>query len=258
MEQGWQTVEIDGRRFAVRRIAAAGGAALEVERAPDDPVRLRPWQLGDHLDALDRHAHHDGHAPRLDPDGLAAEVLARTSDPPLDAASASELAPLGLWWASGGDRGPQAPIPALRPWSSLARARAQDACTEPASGRLRVGSYLRAMIAASTGDVASDALPGADGLALLDAVTRVNAPAEDMSEGPGSQSLARQTLRLCRALGWTPGQVWAAPALEVDRLLALLDRLEAPPAPAPAPAPAPRRGGLAAYPDAVIIEVGEG
>ncbi|MBL8969287.1 MAG: hypothetical protein JNK56_01820, partial [Myxococcales bacterium] len=85
MEQGWQTVEIDGRRFAVRRIAAAGGAALEVERAPDDPVRLRPWQLGDHLDALDRHAHHDGHAPRLDPDGLAAEVLARTSDPPLDA-----------------------------------------------------------------------------------------------------------------------------------------------------------------------------
>ena len=107
MEQGWQTVEIDGRRFAVRRIAAAGGAALEVERAPDDPVRLRPWQLGDHLDALDRHAHHDGHAPRLDLDGLAAEVLARTSDPPLDAASASELAPLGLWWASGGDRGPE-------------------------------------------------------------------------------------------------------------------------------------------------------
>ena len=93
MDQGWQTVDIDGRRFAVRRVAAAAGPALEVERSPTDRVRLRPWCLDDHLSALDRHAHHDGQAPRLDPDGLAAEILARTSDPPLDAESASELAP---------------------------------------------------------------------------------------------------------------------------------------------------------------------
>lgn len=256
MDQGWQTVEIDGRRFAVQRVAGAGG--LLIERAPDDHVRLRPWNLDDHLTALDRHAHHDGHAPRLDPDGLAAEVLARTSDPPLDAASASELAPLALWWASGGDSpAAPAPTPELRPWSCLARARALDACTDPGTGRLQIGSYLRAMIAASTGDHASESLPGADGLALLDAVTRVNTPADGLSEGPGSDALARQTLRLCRALGWTPGQVWSAPAVEVDRMLALLDRLDAPPPPA-APAPAPRRSGLAAHPDAVIIEVGEG
>jgi len=258
VEQGWQTVEIDGRRFAVRRVAGVGG--LLVERSRDDHVHLRPWSLDDHLTALDRHAHHDGHAPRLDPDGLAAEVLARTCDPPLDAASASELAPLALWWASGGDSPtPPAPTPELRPWSSLARARALDACTDPHTGRLQIGSYLRAMIAASTGDRSDEALPGSDGLALLDAVTRVNTPPSNLAEGPGSDALARQTLRLCRALGWTPGQVWAAPAVEVDRLLALLDRTEAPSQPlTPAPAPAPRRSGLAAHPDAVIIEVGEG
>ena len=254
MDQGWQTVEIDGRRFAVRRLTAASGSALEVERSSSDHVRLRPWCLGDHLSALDRHTHHDGQAPRLDPDGLAAEILARTSDPPLDAASASELAPLALWWASGGDSPAPASAPSgLRPWSSLDRARALDACTDPATGQLALGSYLRAMIAASTGE----APPAAASLTLLDAVTALNTPAIDMAEGPGSQALAQVTLRLCRALGWTPGQVWSAPAVEVDRVLALLDRLEAP-APAPAPEPAQRRGGLAAYPDAVIIEVGEG
>jgi hypothetical protein len=251
VDQGWQTVEIDGRRFAVRHVAGPGGAALEVERAPAEPLRLRPWQLTDHLAALDRHTHDDGHGPRLDPAGLAVEVLARTSEAPLDAGAIAELAPLALWWAGGGDQ--TAARPAVRPWSSLARARALDECSDPTTGALRAGSYLRAMVSASGEPI--EGAHGAAARALLDAVAGANAPLGYLSDGPGSRELARATLRLCRGLGWTPGQVWSTPAAELDHLLALLDQLEAPPRPT---SPAPRRSGLAAHPDAVIIEVGEG
>jgi hypothetical protein len=254
VQPGWQTVEIDGRRFAVRRIPGLDGGSLEVERSTDDHVRLRPWTHADHLDALDRHAYHDGAAPRLEPAGLAAEVLARTSSAPLPPAIAEDLAPLALWWAAGGDEA-VAELPQPRPWTGLARARALDAHTDPSTGALRVGGYLAAMIDASAGPLDLHALRGAAAAAVLDAVTRVNAPIDDLAEGPGSIELARTTLRLCRALGWTPAQVWATPAVELDRLLALLDRMEAPPAPRPVQ---PGRSGLAAYPDAVIIQVGEG
>jgi hypothetical protein len=64
-------------------------------------------------------------------------------------------------------------------------------------------------------------------------------------------------------MGWTPSQVWAAPAAEIDRLLALLDAVDVSPAPAAGPAaPAtvvaatsatPRR--LADLPDAVLIRI---
>ena len=259
MDQGWQTVEIDGRRFAVRQIPGPHGPELAVLRPDADVVHLRPWSLADHLAALDRHAYHDGRAPRLVPDGLAREVLARTCARPLAPDAAAELAPLALWWATGaGEDAP--PPPALRPWSSRARARALDTCCDPDTGALQVGRYLHAMVTAtSDGALDPDALHGAAAMAALDAVVRLNAPPEHLSEGPGSDELARATLRLGRALGWTPAQVWAAPAREVDALLALLERIEAPPRPTPPrPAPPPAHRGLAAYPDAVVIEVGDG
>lgn len=258
MDPGCLTLEIDGRRFAVRRLAGPGGPVLAVERPPGAAVHLRPWTLAEHLSALDRHAFHDGHGPRIDPDGLAAEVLARTSDTPLHPAQVAELAPVALWWATGGDEPDARPHTTVQPWTSLARARALDACTDRDTGALRAGSYLYAMLQASTGGaIDPHALSGGAAAATLDAVTRVNAAANDLSEGPGSDALAHATLRLCRSLGWTPAQVWSAPAGEVDRLLALLDRVEAP-RPAPAPQPAqPRPRGLAAFPDAVIIEVGD-
>lgn len=263
-----EIVEIDGRRFAVRRVPGPRGPALEVLLERGDAVRLDPWTLDDHLAALDRHTCLEGQDPRIDAVALAAEILARTSDAPLDDDARARLLPLALWWA-GGDAPPARPGPdgelalsvgraALRPWTSLARARALDACTDPRTGALRVGSYLRAMIAASVAAPFDPlALAGDDAARLLDAVADLGAPRDDLSDGPGSAELARATLRLCRALGWTPGQVWNAPAAEVDRMLALLDRLEAPaPRPAPPrPAPASR---LAAFPDAVIIEVGDG
>jgi hypothetical protein len=262
---GWQTLEIDGRTFVVRRFTGPIGPALAVELTSDSEgggaLHLRPWTLADHLSALDRHAFHDGHGPRIDPEGLAAEILARTSDPPLHPDTAAALAPLALWWATGGDEADAAlPVP-MMPWTSLARARALDACTDRDTGALRVGSYLSAMLRASTNDaIDPHTLSGAAAAATLDAVTRINATTNDLSEGPGSEALAHTTLRLCRALGWTPGQVWSAPASEVDRLLALLDRIDRIDAPPPPPPPGPqsaRRSGLAAFPDAVIIEVGD-
>lgn len=258
MDPGWQTVEIDGRRFAVRRVPGPLGPELAVLRPGSDDLRLRPWSLADHLAALDRHAFHDGTGPRLDPDGLAREVLARACPQPLADHAADELAPLALWWAAGADDEPP-PTPPLRPWSSLARARALDACCEPTTGALRVGSYLHAMVTASSGGaIDPHTLCGAAATAALDAVARVNAPADDLSHGPGSDELARTTLRLCRALGWTPAQVWSAAATEIDALLALLERVEAPPPLQPPPPRTPARpGGLASYPDAVIIQVGE-
>lgn len=253
MVHGWQTIEIDGRRFAVRRHPAPDGTELSVVLPGAPAVRLRPWTLADHLAALDRHAFHDGDSPRIDREGLAAEVLARTSPTPLEPRLAAELAPLALWWALGGDEAP-GPLPALRPWTCLARAAALDVCTAPDTGALRIGSYLLVMARAAAGPtLAPEALAGATAAAFLDALVEVNAPGQHLSEGPGSAALARTTLRLCRALGWTPGQVWSVAASELDRLLALLDRLE-PPRAEPAPT-APRRGGLAAHPDAVIIEV---
>lgn len=269
MHEGREIVEIDGRRFAVRRLSGPHGPALEVERGPAGALRLRPWTLDDHLAALDRHTYLEGQAPRLDPDGLAAAVLGRTCDRPLDDADVAELTPLALWWA-GGAAPDQTPGPdgalelprgrvVLRPWSALARARALDACTDPHTGALRVGSYLRAMVVASTAAPFDPlTLVGDDAAILLAAVADLDAPRDDLSDGPGSIALAHTTLRLCRALGWSPGQVWSTAAAEVDRLLALLDRVEAPARAPVRTAPPPAAGSrLAAYPDAVIIEVGD-
>jgi hypothetical protein len=273
VHEGREIVEIDGRRYAVRRLHGPSGPALEIGRGPAGALRLGPWTLADHLAALDTTTYLEGQAPRIDADRLAAAVLARTCDAALDPGAVAELTPLALWWA-GGAAPPAALGPGgalelaagralLRRWSSLARARALDACTDPRTGDLRVGSYLRAMVVAST-SAAFDplALAGDDAAVLLDAVTALNAPRDDLASGPGSTELARATLRVCRALGWTPGQVWATDAVELDRLLALLDRVEqrAPAAPVRRAPPPPVAPGsrLAAFPDAVVIEVSDG
>lgn len=253
MEQGWQTLELDDRTFTVRQLAAPDGVWLAVALPGAGTLHLRPWTLADHLAALDLYAFHDGERPRIDHDGLAAAVLASTCAEPLDARLVAELAPVALWWALGGDQDPE-PAPAVRPWTCLARARAIDECTDPDTGALRFGSYLRAMAwAASDGD--TDALSGATAATYLDALVEAHAPAPDMHEGPGSTALARATLRVCRGLGWTPGQVWSLPAAELDHLLAMLAHLDD--APRVRPTPQVRRSGLGAYPDAVIIEVND-
>ncbi len=260
MARGREIVELDGRRFAVRHLPDARGACLAVERPPADDLVLPPWTLADHLAALDRRAFLEGQLPRVDLEGLARDVLA-TAGAPLDHAEAAALAPIALWWAYGPPRGAPPARPGLRPWTSRERALALDANTDRETGAVRPGGLLRAMVLAADPGGELLALSGAEGVELLDALTSLNAPAEDLSEGPGSSELARITLELCRGLGWTPSQVWSAPAPEVDRLLALLTRAAPAPPRAPAPAapratsPAHAHSRLASFPDAVIIDL---
>jgi len=252
MDQGWQTLEIDGRSFSVCRLAQVDGAELSVALGGSRTLRLRPWTLAQHLAALDRHAFYDGERPRIDHEGLATEVIERTSVEPVDANLAGELAPLALWWAFGGDHPPES-TPPVRSWSCLDRARAIDECTDPNTGALRLGSYLRAMVRASSDiDIDTDEVSGATAASFLDALISAHTIVPESAEGPGSAALAHATLQVCRALSWTPSQVWSLPAAELDRLLRLIERLETPRA---RPSPPASRTGLAAYPDSVIVEV---
>ena len=67
-----ELVEIDGRRFAVRRVPGPRGPSLEVYLERGLAARLGPWTLDAHLAALDRHTCLEGQAPRLAAGALAA------------------------------------------------------------------------------------------------------------------------------------------------------------------------------------------
>jgi hypothetical protein len=263
-------IGIDGQELT---LAFRGFDALLQATAPDGAsVTLQPWRFGRHLAALDRCATATAEGLALDAPAFAREVL-RDSGVPAEAAPAFEG--LALWWASGGGQAQPAtvadghyrcgPVRAqLRAWSggermtALAASRTQD---EDGGLRFHPGRYLRAMLAASVQALeppgtALEELDAAAGQSLLQAVLALNVadPAELAASPLYAPEAARQTLRLCRELGWTPSRVWATPAAELDRLDALLDR--AAPAAAAAPAPAPMRSSrLADQPDAVVIRI---
>jgi hypothetical protein len=269
-------IQVDGRDF---RIHLAGpDEPGEVEVSTGERIRLRRWGFDEHLRALDRHAWADGAGLQFDAGGFARDVLRDSGVPD---ALFDELAPVALWWATGGaaPRGARAEADGwvragqvrarLRPWTFSERSQALGvSMTSRADGsrELSLECYLRAMLAASVvalepPGVELAALDGASAALLLDAVASLNHAgerAEDLtvkSADGEARALAELTLRLCRALGWTPSQVWAAPAAEIDRLLALLQLTEPPP---PAPAPAARPPRLSEYPDAVVIQVEDG
>lgn len=153
----------------------------------------------------------------------------------------------------------------LRPWSSAERFAAVLASqprsvtlADPAAVTPRLGGYLRAMLAASVelnGEDAEDSarLDAGAGARLLEATLRLNVLAATPNEAAMETSpmAVEGILRFCRALGWTPSQVWRTSAAELDRLSRLLD-LEAAGRPAPPP---PEPQGLARHPDAVLIQV---
>jgi hypothetical protein len=185
-----------------------------------------------------------------------------------------------LWWASGGDGLERRDVEGgvelggrrfrLRAWTQLERMRALSGSVETRTEggtSFDAAAYLGAMLRASVQAMEPEG-PGLEDLdaattaGLLDAVVALNVPdAEEPGglpdEAPGAKEMAAVTLRLCRALGWTPSQVWATPAPEVDRLLRLLDLTEGSPVARSAPAPAARTGGsrLADHPDAIVIHI---
>jgi len=264
-------VEVDGLGFR----SCGGDADARTLEAPSGArVTLRPWTLTVHLAAIDAAMRVDADQLRFDAATFAAAVLTHCGADP----NSAELAPAALWWAAGADADPPAPLGQdgwlpltrgrvrLQPWSWADRNRAVDASRVAGQDpEFRLSPYLAAMLRATvvqTEDVDPDELAGVDAQHLLAAVIAVNTaqgPLEDMlaAATPAlAGRLAADTLRLCRALGWTPSQVWSMPAVEVERLLALLGRAEAPAPAAPPRPPAPvHTSRLAAYPDAVVIRV---
>lgn len=278
---GWRWLDLDGTVCAVRE--ADHGQALEL-RPPGQPgsapLRWPCWCYRDHLAALRAGLV----VARATPSGSAgldldpgAYLAALPDIGPLDGAAHRALLPVALWWAGGGDGVAASPPDAdgavlvegqrhvLRRWSHRERLASLLACLDAqgagaAGDRFDAVAYLDAMVrhavAPGLTGPALDALPLRLALPLIDAVVALNVvdPAAEPLPGAGPQAraAAAQTLRLCHALGWTPSQVWAAPAAEIDRLQALLDLAGAAPPP-PAAAPAPRR--LADQPDAVVIRI---
>ncbi|WP_342374035.1 hypothetical protein NVS55_21740 [Myxococcus stipitatus] len=266
------SIEIDGQTFHLHPGVTSG--APEVEASTGGRFQLHPWSFDSHLRALGVHAWLDGAGMSFDAEGFASDVLRGSGVPE---SLFTELTPLALWWALGGAREsslgtlPEGWVQAgdvrarLRPWTFSERARVveESLTLEPDGTReLNLERYLRAMLAVSVVEIVPavpmDTLDGASTTALLEAVVAINTGDERNEDQtlrtPGAQArvLAEVTLKLCRALGWTPSQVWATPAAEVDRLLALLRLTEAH---TPAPAPKRRTPRLSDFPDAVVIQV---
>ena len=239
--------------------------AMNARSVAGAEVDLRPWPLSAHLTALDECVVPTAHGLALDSRELSRRVLAHSG---VAEDAQTRFAPLALWWASGGEALPAALGGGwydcggvrlhLRPWTSGERFQAMARCRR-ADGdgeRFDLGAYLRAMLETSVVTVeparALDELDSGATRSLLEAVIDLNvvSPEALADSIPDTPEADRVTLRLCRALGWTPTQVWATPAVEVDRLLRLLDRTAASETAAPA-----RVARLADHPDATVIRI---
>lgn len=246
------TLQLDGATWNLR--FQGWDAPLGVETA-DGFGWLRPWTLALHLPALASATRPGDDGPALDEVAFAKAVLAAC----WPAGAAEELIPLALWWAaapgaSGPDRDGWLALgdrrARLEPWSWGARAAALAAAV--GEDGLDLARWLACQIEASVVQVEP---AGADPLELpagpvLAALVALHTPPRI------PEAVAAQTLRAARALGWTPGRVLAAPSPEIDLLLQLLDgEATEPLAWSPAPAAGPVWTGLAAWPDAIVIQV---
>lgn len=256
-------------KFDARAVELCGGAAAVM--IDGEALHLRPWTLSDHLDALDAAASPSEGPIEFDVSHFSTALLRRAAD--LDTEESAGLEEVALWWALGGPQqaatirlGPDGKVglaggyARLRPWTWRERRLALAACVPLRDGKLgaldAVG-LLRRQVQASVIEVVIDGearppatIAGPNLHTLLDAVLRINSGGVEVEVELVPPAIAAATLRICRGYGWTPTQVDAAPAAEIEAMLRLLDA--ATPAPAPGPA---LRSGLARFPDAVVIEI---
>ena len=229
-------------------------------------VSFQPWQLGAHLLALSNCLIISANGLGLNHQAFSYQILLHNNIPE---SVHAVYAPLALWWASGGNTVPiiisadyyqLGNIRAkLRPWSCAERLLALAHCKkESKQGTdFELAAYLSMMINVCVvtidNDLKLDEVDSASSCALLSAVIALNI----RSANPVDESLlnskeaAQLNLRLCRALGWTPSQIMATPAAEIDLIVALLDKLEG-------GKPTKSRmsaSKLTAYPDAVVIQI---
>lgn len=263
MQSADVSIEIDGRAYATD--FQGFDTPMNAYALAGAQVRLQPWRLSVHLSALAECVIPTRQGVALNARAFSRKVL----DNPLLPESLHEIfAPLALWWASGGEATPEALDGGwnlcgsvrvlLRPWSSGERFSALSRCRLDAGDgtRFNLSAYLVAMLEASV--VAMEpsrplqSLDSSATCALLKVVIALNAPdfQESRSVFPDLPEADRLTLRLCKVLGWTPSQVWATPAPEMDRLLAMLDRIDSAESRRPA-----LGSGLAQHPDAVVIRI---
>lgn len=240
-----RTIAVDGEVFPVQ--FTGWHRPLDVYNPPG---RLWPWTLGAHAAAL------------AGCTGAEGADAGRFVDAVLSACWEGEgpgPRALALWWAVGAEAEPAVDCVefgevqvSLRPWSFAARLEAlrQAGALEPAP-RLELGRWLMARVrghvcAVSPEGLELESLPCAPVLAALEALER---PADGVDLDALPAPLRLRIRWVCEALGWTPAQVLAAPAVEVDRVLGLL----AAGSPAAAPAPLRMEEGLASKPGAVVF-----
>jgi hypothetical protein len=272
------TIEVDGVSYHVHFQGFRHD--LQVTLRSGQEVSLRPWTCGEHLGALGRHLRPGPDGLSLDAPSFCGEVLERSGIAP---EVGEEIGPLALWWAAGGEPRERARVPEdgwleldgerarLRAWSHGERLQAlgESVVTGPGGQTsFNVAAYLEAMLRASVQEWAPApgdprGLDSAGTAKLLDAVVSLNVPdgqiADELAQRfqTSAQEVAAMTLRVCRALGWTPSQVWAAPAAEIDRLLGLLDAVEggAGSGSGGQRGAAPSRSSIANHPDAIVIRI---
>lgn len=266
---------IEGQRA---RVTSSGANESLRATVGEREVELAPWTWADHLAALRRHLRADGGRLTLDEEGYAREVLRGA---PLDDEARASLVPMALWWAAGAGRhtAPSTPDPAgwvhlstglrarVRAWSWRQRLAAMRDCVE-ADGDAHVVDPLRLielLLATTlielehpdTGRVlALGSLDAAVMHELLAVLTKLSMPSPDHADEAWHHdpAIAKQVLRLCGALGWTPSQVLDASAAEIDMVRWLLEHGEA-----RGPAPSRRRASrLHDHPDAMVLEFAEG
>lgn len=298
------SLESEGTLFEVWPVA--GSAAVTVRASTGEYLRLEPWTLAQHLDALEQHLNATEDDLQLDVPAFARALFAQCARAEGASAECASAAPslnpmstpwsgLALWWCGALETTyPPSPsgwliLPSgqlrLKSWTWAERQQAITSSVTLLAGgarSVRLSHYLRALVVASVAEVVPPtlrplSLMGAEGLSLLHAVVALNlAPETDSAFAtPVEPALARrqaqETLRVCRALGWTPAQVMATPSRQIEQLLLLLDRAEAPAqatltsqamaspsgtGPTRSPhSSAPKPRGLSAFPDSVIIQV---
>lgn len=271
MEKLLTTVAIDGTEFSVG--FEGFHAPMDVQVSYGQEVRFRPWTCRNHLLALKRRLSVTSSSVHIDEQGMAMDVMKEMG---LKEQYTEELAPIALWWAAGGGEYAEPHISPegwlaldnrmvqLRAWTFEERQQALtgNLMTE-LDGRTRfnLAGYLvamlnRSVISVDPTDLDIWNLDSAATAILLDAAVSINVPgallghdSENSSTAVTMQS-ARDTLEICRYLGWTPCQVSSMPAPEIDKILDLLHLAEA-----DHPASQTKWDGLAANPDAIVIQV---
>lgn len=258
-------VEIDG--FAYTLDFTGFEHPMNARLADYPRVSFQPWRFGEHLQALSVCLTVTADGLDLNETAFSRHILLINQIP---SEWHDAYAPLALWWASGGGAQPVALADGryqltniqarLRPWCYAERLAALAKCQQTASGgaQFDVIAYLLAMLRHSLVELqppqALEALDSAAGTALLAAVIALNihgaSPA--FSALLNAPHAAANLLKLCRALGWTPSQVLAAPAPEMDLMLALIERVDNASPSSPATAAAQ---GMASHPDAVVIRI---